>query len=79
MNAREELARLPPRQPSIVTIGVFDGVHLGHQHLLSALQSEGRRQGLRSVAVVFTNNPRRVLQPAARTFSRSRGPGNGWS
>ena len=63
MNAREELARLPPRQPSIVTIGVFDGVHLGHQHLLSALQSEGRRQGLRSVAVVFTNNPRRVLQP----------------
>lgn len=63
MKAREELSRLPPRSPSIVTIGVFDGVHLGHRHLLGGLKAEARRLDLRSVAVTFTNSPATVLRP----------------
>lgn len=61
--ARRELSRVAPGRPSAVTIGVFDGVHRGHQHLVSALLDRARRQGLGSVAVTFNPHPRTVLRP----------------
>ncbi len=61
--ARRELARVAPRRPCAVTIGVFDGVHRGHQHLVGLLLERARREGLASVAVTFNPHPRSVLQP----------------
>jgi riboflavin kinase/FMN adenylyltransferase len=46
-----------------VTIGVFDGVHRGHQHLVGVLLENARGQGLASVAVTFNPHPRSVLRP----------------
>ena len=63
MSAQQELARLSPPRPTIAAIGVFDGVHLGHRHLLRRLHKEARSRGLRSAAVVFRNNPVSVLLP----------------
>lgn len=47
--------------PSIVTIGIFDGVHLGHQAMLHALLQEAQKEGLRSVVLTFKPHPRTIL------------------
>jgi riboflavin kinase/FMN adenylyltransferase len=49
--------------PSVASIGNFDGVHLGHQEILSAVVDEARGLGLRSVAVTFDPHPERFLRP----------------
>jgi riboflavin kinase/FMN adenylyltransferase len=50
--------------PSIAAIGNFDGVHRGHQEILSAAAEEADGQGVRAVAVTFDPHPERVLRPA---------------
>ncbi|WP_433139401.1 bifunctional riboflavin kinase/FAD synthetase [Actinomadura nitritigenes] len=48
---------------SVVTIGVFDGVHLGHQRIVGAAAEEARRRGLRSVTITFDPHPDEVVRP----------------
>ena len=43
------------------TIGFFDGVHLGHQHLLSTLCRLAHERNLQSCVVTFSQHPRQVL------------------
>ena len=52
--------------PSAVAVGVFDGVHLGHRHVLRALRDDARALNLRSVALTFANHPLTVLRPEVR-------------
>lgn len=61
--ARRELARVAPGRPSAVTIGVFDGVHRGHQHLVAGLIERARAEGLAAVAITFNPHPRTVIRP----------------
>ena len=49
-------------QDSIVTIGTFDGVHIGHQKIVKRLINAGNLQGLKSVVLTFFPHPRMVLQ-----------------
>ncbi len=49
--------------PSIVTIGTFDGVHLGHQKILDRLQNLKQTLNLSTVVLTFTPHPRKVLFP----------------
>ena len=49
--------------PSVVTLGTFDGVHLGHQRLLGEVASRARARGGRAVALTFDPPPRMVLRP----------------
>jgi riboflavin kinase/FMN adenylyltransferase len=49
--------------PRVVTIGTFDGVHLGHQYLLRRTAERGRELGLETVAVTFEPLPPQVLRP----------------
>jgi riboflavin kinase/FMN adenylyltransferase len=49
--------------PTAVTVGNFDGVHRGHQALVSAAVSRARETGGLSVALTFDPHPARVLQP----------------
>ena len=51
--------------PSVVTIGVFDGVHQGHQHLLSAVVDCARAQNVLATAITFDQHPTQVLRPHA--------------
>ena len=50
---------------SVVTIGNFDGVHLGHQQLLTAVREHSRRTGAAAVALTFQPHPHFVLRPEA--------------
>jgi riboflavin kinase / FMN adenylyltransferase len=50
-------------EPSVVTVGFFDGVHLGHQVVLTTTVERARERALRSVAVTFDRHPREVLTP----------------
>ncbi|MCH8814347.1 MAG: bifunctional riboflavin kinase/FAD synthetase [Chloroflexi bacterium] len=63
--ARRELARVAPGRPSAVTIGVFDGVHRGHQHLVTQLVTQAQDEGLATLAVTFNPHPRTVLSPGS--------------
>ncbi|HEV8565454.1 MAG TPA: bifunctional riboflavin kinase/FAD synthetase [Actinomycetota bacterium] len=49
---------------SVVTVGFFDGVHLGHREVLRATVDDARVREARSVAITFDRHPREVLTPA---------------
>ncbi|MGJ0387520.1 bifunctional riboflavin kinase/FAD synthetase [Paenarthrobacter nicotinovorans] len=51
--------------PTVVTIGNFDGVHRGHQHVLSQLTDTAKRYSIPSVAVTFDPHPAQVHRPDA--------------
>ncbi|ROQ41249.1 riboflavin kinase/FMN adenylyltransferase [Frondihabitans sp. PhB188] len=51
--------------PSAVTIGKFDGVHLGHRAVIAALETVARDRDLVSAVVTFDRHPLAVLHPGA--------------
>ena len=54
---------LPVIGPAAITLGVFDGVHLGHRHLVNATRHAAAATGAASVAIVFTPHPDEVIRP----------------
>jgi riboflavin kinase / FMN adenylyltransferase len=64
MNLVRGLEFLPiPDGPTVVTVGFFDGVHLGHRAVLDRTVEVAAGRGLRSVAVTFDRHPREILTP----------------
>ncbi|MDP2805560.1 MAG: bifunctional riboflavin kinase/FAD synthetase [Gallionellaceae bacterium] len=53
----------PDNQPVALTIGNFDGVHLGHQALLGQLQRAASERKLETAAIVFEPHPREFFTP----------------
>ena len=51
--------------PFLSAIGFFDGVHRGHQHLITQVIAEARRRGCPSMLVTFDRHPRTVFAPEA--------------
>jgi riboflavin kinase/FMN adenylyltransferase len=52
-----------PAGPSVVTVGFFDGVHLGHQEVFRRTVEAANERDARSVAVTFDRHPREILTP----------------
>lgn len=48
--------------PAVVTIGTFDGVHIGHKKIIERLVEAAKQNGLESVILTFFPHPRMVLQ-----------------
>lgn len=63
MQVETELAKFTPEKDMLLTIGVFDGVHLGHRHLIARLAELARKSGLSSGVITFSRHPREVLAP----------------
>jgi riboflavin kinase / FMN adenylyltransferase len=60
------IGALPDVGPAALTMGVFDGVHIGHRRLLEATRSVASDRAVASVAIVFDPPPIEVLRPEVR-------------
>ena len=64
MQRWDALEQVPPGfGPSVVTLGNFDGVHLGHRSVLADVVARARLRGAAAVAVTFEPHPLQVLYP----------------
>ena len=63
MQVHYDLSSFPELPFPVVTIGTFDGVHLGHRTILKRLNEIASRSGGQSVVITFHPHPRLVLNP----------------
>ncbi|MBN1176316.1 MAG: bifunctional riboflavin kinase/FAD synthetase [Dehalococcoidales bacterium] len=61
MLVEEELASFSPEKDTIVTVGVFDGVHLGHKELISEVLQQAGEKGMLAAVVTFCQHPEDLL------------------
>ncbi len=65
MQIEEELSQVLPQKETLLTIGTFDGVHIGHKYLIAQLRAHAGSQNLQSVVITFRQPPRTVLSSHA--------------
>lgn len=58
---RELVGSLPDFRNAVITIGTFDGVHKGHQQIISQLKKEARRIDGETVIITFHPHPRKIV------------------
>jgi riboflavin kinase/FMN adenylyltransferase len=63
MKVYRNLDTLPPFLNAVITIGTFDGVHLGHQKIIQQVLAESEASGGESVLITFNPHPRKIVQP----------------
>ncbi|MGE3609384.1 MAG: bifunctional riboflavin kinase/FAD synthetase [Bacteriovoracaceae bacterium] len=64
-----EISKINGEYPAIgLTIGNFDGVHIGHRQLLKKIKSDCEKNKLLFVVVTFIPHPQKILQPEKERF-----------
>ncbi|TZF82772.1 bifunctional riboflavin kinase/FAD synthetase [Pedobacter sp. BS3] len=63
MRIYNDISEFGPVKNAVVTIGTFDGVHIGHQKIISRLQEVARQTGGESVILTFFPHPRMIIDP----------------
>jgi riboflavin kinase/FMN adenylyltransferase len=53
------------QRPTVLTLGVFDGLHLGHQQIIRTVAERAKASGAVPTAITFDPHPRSVLHPAS--------------
>ncbi len=69
MKVIRDLNNIPPEfRDAYVTIGNFDGVHLGHIPILKKLIDEAHKENRKALVITFDPHPKRVLHPHIKPF-----------
>lgn len=55
--------RCASRRPCVVTIGAYDGVHIGHREVIDRVRRTAGEMGLESAVVTFDRHPASVVRP----------------
>jgi riboflavin kinase/FMN adenylyltransferase len=63
MQVINDLSQASFQGPSFVTVGSYDGIHIGHQHLVRKMKRAAEQGGHHTVVVSFHPRPREVLLP----------------
>ncbi len=61
MQIHRDLNQLPVFRNAVITIGTFDGVHLGHRQIIESLKEEAEKAGGESVIITFHPHPRKIV------------------
>src|SRR4026207_2337436 len=61
MQVHHGIENLPGFRNAVVTIGTFDGVHLGHRQIINKLKEEATEVGGESIIITFHPHPRKVV------------------
>jgi riboflavin kinase / FMN adenylyltransferase len=62
MEVIHNISNYHPQRPSILTIGTFDGVHVGHQKIIRNLVKKAKKENLCALVLTFFPHPRMILQ-----------------
>ncbi len=62
MKVFQNISSYQPQKPTVLTIGTFDGVHIGHKKIIERLTKNAEKHDLESVILTFFPHPRMVLQ-----------------
>lgn len=62
------LDQLPDLSGCVVTIGTFDGVHLGHNEIINRITREAKSRNGKSVIITFYPHPRQIITPASPVY-----------
>jgi riboflavin kinase / FMN adenylyltransferase len=52
-----------PGEPAVITIGAYDGLHLGHQTVIREVRAQAEARGARSAVVTFDRHPADIVRP----------------
>lgn len=64
MQVHRDIEHLPVFRNAVVTIGTFDGVHMGHRQIISNLLGEAKKVNGESVIITFHPHPRKIVSSA---------------
>jgi len=61
MKVHRDIENLPAFRNAVITIGTFDGVHMGHRQIISSLKEEAKAINGETVIITFHPHPRKVV------------------
>jgi len=64
MKVHRDIDHLPALQNAVITIGTFDGVHMGHRQIINKLKTEAIAVGGETVIITFHPHPKKVVSSA---------------
>lgn len=64
MQVHYDIEKLPVFRNAVITIGTFDGVHMGHRQIINKLKAEALEHNGESVIITFHPHPRKVVSSA---------------
>ena len=66
LQIHRDISALPSFRNPVITIGTFDGVHLGHKQIIDRLKEEARHIDGETVIITFYPHPRKIVKPGAQ-------------
>ncbi len=69
MQVHRALDQLPTFRNAVITIGTFDGVHKGHQEIISSMKSRAAQVGGETVILTFHPHPRKIVKDASEPLT----------